>query len=136
MQLNINRTYAIYNKVALWILTGLTLALLLTMRVLLHDEWLTVILVAVVFNYACSISYALAWRSTARRSLELLPKFYLAASVLRLMLAAVVILCYCVVVRSHPEDIKSFAMIFIIYYLVMLIYDALFFAKISKQCNS
>ena len=136
MELNINRTYALYNKVALWVLAGLTLAALLLMRVLFQTDWLTAILIAVVFNYACTIAYGLAWRSTARRSPELLPKFYLAASVLRLLLAAVVILCYCVVVRKHPEDIKVFAIIFILYYLVMLVFDALFFAKISKQCNS
>ena len=136
MELNINRTYALYNKVALWVLAGLTLVALLLMRVLMQTEWLTAILIAVVFNYASSISYALAWRSTARRSPELLPKFHLAASVLRLLLAAVVILCYCVAVRKHPEEIKVFAVIFILYYLVMLVFDALFFAKISKQCNS
>jgi hypothetical protein len=35
--------------------------------------------------------------------------------------------------RADIEAIKWFAIVFIIFYLVMLAFDAVFFAKVSKQ---
>jgi len=34
--------------------------------------------------------------------------------------------------RDNPEAIKWFSIVFIIFYLVMLVFDAIFFAKVSK----
>lgn len=127
------RTHAIYNKVALWLLCALSLASFLLMNVLFHTEWLSAVVVSFLFNYVCCLAYGIVWKSTARRSPDLLPKLYLAASVLRILLAAVVLLIYCVIMRGQSEQIRTFAIVFVIYYLVVLVFDAIFFAKISKQ---
>lgn len=89
-------------------------------------------LISAVFHILCSAAYIAGWQALARRSPETLPKYYLAGSAFRLMAAAAVLLVFCVVKRDNPEAIKWFSIVFIIFYLVMLVFDAIFFAKVSK----
>jgi hypothetical protein len=89
-------------------------------------------LISAVFHILCSAAYIGGWLALARRSPETLPKYYLAGSAFRLMAAAAVLLVFCVVKRDNPEAIKWFSIVFIIFYLVMLVFDAIFFAKVSK----
>ena len=89
-------------------------------------------LISAVFHIICSTAYIVGWQALARRSPETLPKYYLAGSAFRLMAAAAVLLVFCVVKRGNPETIKWFSIVFIIFYLVMLVFDAIFFAKVSK----
>ena len=89
-------------------------------------------LISAVFHIVCSVAYIWGWQALARRSPETLPKYYLAGSAFRLMAAAAVLLVFCVVKRDDPGAIKWFSMVFIVFYLVMLVFDAIFFAKVSK----
>jgi len=90
-------------------------------------------LISALFHILCSIAYIWGWQALARRSPETLPKYYLAGSAFRLIAAAAVLLVFCVVKRDTPEAIKWFSIVFIIFYLVMLVFDAIFFAKVSKN---
>ena len=90
-------------------------------------------LISAVFHLVCSLIYVYGWQAIARRSPEVMPKYFLAASALRLMAAAIVLLVFCVVNRQDIERIKWFAIVFIIFYLVILAFDAIFFAKVSKN---
>lgn len=90
-------------------------------------------LISAVFHIVCSVAYIWGWQALARRSPETLPKYYLAGSAFRLMAAAAVLLVFCVVKRDDPGAIKWFSMVFIVFYLVMLVFDAIFFAKVSKS---
>lgn len=89
-------------------------------------------LISAVFHIVCSAAYIWGWQALARRSPETLPKYYLAGSAFRLMAAAAVLLVFCVVKRDDPGAIKWFSMVFIVFYLVILVFDAIFFAKVSK----
>ena len=89
-------------------------------------------LISAVFHVVCSTAYIGGWLALARRSPQTLPKYYLAGSAFRLMAAAAVLLVFCVVKRGDPGAIKWFSIVFIIFYLVMLVFDALFFVKVSK----
>jgi len=90
------------------------------------------VLIAVGFNLTCTFALWKAWHSMSKRTPEMLPKLYLASSAIRLMGAVVVMLVYCVVVRDAAL-IRTFSFIFIACYLLMLAFDAIYFAKISKQ---
>lgn len=92
-------------------------------------------LIASVFHILCSLAYIWGWQTIAHRSPETLPKYYLAGSAFRLIAAAMVLLVFCVIKRSDVENIKWFALVFIAFYLVILVFDAIFFAKISKTTN-
>ncbi len=89
-------------------------------------------LISALFHFIFSAAYIWGWQMLARRSPDILPKYYLAGSAFRLMAAAIVLLVFCVVNRGDIETIKWFSVVFIIFYLVILLFDAIFFAKVSK----
>ena len=90
------------------------------------------ILIAVGFNLICTLALWKSWHALSDRNPQMLPKLFLASSAIRLMGAAAVLLVYCVVVMEFAA-IRMFSVIFIIFYLFMLAFDAIFFAKLSKQ---
>ena len=61
-----------------------------------------------------------------------LAKLFLASTVFRLFVAAAAMLVFCVVKRDDLSAIKWFAVVFIVFYLVTLVFDAIFFAVVSK----
>lgn len=91
------------------------------------------VVVSAVFHLVCSTAYIYGWKAIAKRSPETLPKYYLAGSAFRLMAAAAVLLVYCVAERNNVQAIKVFAVVFIVYYVLILAFDALFFAKVSNK---
>jgi len=132
MAMSIGSTASLYNKVLLSILLVLTLAGWGVMETT-GLELLAALAVSVTFSLACSLAYIQAWKAVARRSPETLPKLYLAGSAFRLMAAAMVVLVCCVVWRHDVASIRNFAAVFIAYYLALLVFDAIFFAKVSKK---
>lgn len=131
--MNIDKTVYIYYKVSLWTISGLTLIGLLVMQVAGYTLMLTPLIVSAVFSLVCSVAYIMGWKAIARRSAEMLPKYYLAGSAFRLMAAAILLLVYCVISRDDITAIKWFTIVFIVYYIVLLVFDAIFFAKVSKN---
>lgn len=132
MTMNIERTAGQYNKVSLWVMAALTILGLMVSQIEGCEPIIIPIVISALFSILCAKAYITGWKAIARRSPETLSKYYLAASAFRLMTAAVVLLIYCVVERTDITAIKYFAVVFIVYYIVMLILDALFFAKVSK----
>lgn len=65
----------------------------------------------------------------------ILTKLFLASSVFRLFMAVAAMLVFCVVKRDDLSAIKWFVLVFVAFYLVTLVFDALFFAVISKTSN-
>jgi hypothetical protein len=61
-------------------------------------------------------------------------RFYLVGSVLRLLLALSVFLIYLVVVRKR-QAVIGFALIFAIFYIVLLAFDCLYFVRVEKKIN-
>lgn len=133
--MNIGKTALIYNKVLICILAGLTMLGLLTMQLTGLSVLLYPMFISVVFSFVCGWAYIQGWKAIARRAPESMPKYYLAGSAFRLMAAAIVLLVYCVVERHDIQTIKWFAIVFIVYYIVTLVFDAVFFAKVSKNSN-
>ena len=133
--MDVNRTFSLYNKVCTALLVVLTVVGALLGWLTGLDLW-WILAVSVVFHAVCSTAYIQGWRAIARRSPDVLPKYYLAGSAFRLMAAAIVLLVVCVVKRADIDAIRWFSIVFIVYYLVMLIFDALFFAKVSKNSNN
>ena len=133
--MNINKTASAYNRQVVWLITALTIGGFLLMQVLHFGALLMPLAISAFFSLMCAAAYVQGWKAIARRSPALLPKYYLAGSAFRLLAAAMVMLVYCVVERADVGAIKWFAVVFIIFYIVLLIFDALFFAKVSKNIN-
>lgn len=120
-------------KTVWWYTTSMVLLITLMLVATVLMEMAAYGLLSSVFHLVCSLAYVLGWQAIARRSPTTVPKYFLATSALRLMAAAAVMLVYCVVNRGDIESIKWFAIVFMVFYLVMLTFDAIFFAKVSNS---
>ena len=64
-----------------------------------------------------------------------LAKLFLGSTVFRLFMAAAAMLVFCFVKRDDLSAIKWFAIVFVVFFLITLLFDALFFAIVSKNSN-
>ena len=63
----------------------------------------------------------------------MLVKLFLSSTVFRLFMAVAAVLVFCVVKRDDLSAIKWFSAVFVVFFLVTLLFDALFFAIVSKK---
>ena len=128
----IKRTAKNYYKYSLWIVAGLTLVGLLVMNLANKPSMLTPLIISSVTSLVLSIAYGVAWKAVATSAPTTITKFYLAAPALRMIIAALVVLAYCLAVKQR-EQIREFVIIFFIFYLVTLVFDSVFFARLEKK---
>ncbi|WP_051220270.1 hypothetical protein [Prevotella sp. AGR2160] len=121
-----------YRKGSLWIIAAMMLIVLVIIRV--TNEFFLVggLVVTVVFSLLCSIVYGKAWEAVARRSPRQLAKFYLVAGTLRMLAAVLVFLVYALLHRD-TGTLLGFTALFAGFYLVLLLFDCIFFARIEKK---
>lgn len=90
--------------------------------------------VAAGFQVFASLTYGLAWRAVASGSSASLPTFYLAASGLRMIAGIATVLIY-LFLADDEMQIRFFVFLFLAYYLVLLIYDTLYFVRVEKKIH-
>ncbi len=127
-----------YKKVSLWIIAGISLIILFAAQLLsssqpVLDIVLMPLVVSVIFSLIASIAYGSSWHAVAKSSPENLSKFYLAASVLRMMAALLVVVIGAFVLRPDKTAILGFVSVFVVFYVALLIFDCIFFARIVKK---
>ncbi len=88
--------------------------------------------VVIVFQLLACWLYGLVWKSVAATSATSLPTFYLVASGMRMFAAIVVVIGFLFLV-SDKQVIRLFVITFLIYYLIILIYDTTYFVKVEKR---
>ncbi len=125
-----------YRQISLWLTAGVALAILFGCRVSAQcdnivSQVVNPLCVSVIFSLACSISYGEAWQAIAKSSPANLAKFYLVASALKMMAAALVFLIYVLV--CDKANIIGFAAIFMLFYVVLLVFDCIYFARVEKK---
>ena len=128
----IDMTARRYNKISLWIIAALMLVTLFVMSVMQNTTMLNSLIITAVYSFVSSSAYGNAWKGVARLSPTSLTKFYLAAPAIRMMVAILVVVGYCLIVRQR-EAILHFVYIFLSFYAVLLIFDCIFFAQIEKS---
>ena len=127
-----------YKQYALWLTAALALAILFACRVSaacddIIPQMINPLIVSALFSLVSSTAYGEAWTAVAKSSPANLAKFYLAASALKMMAAIVVFLIYVVVCQK--QNILGFTAIFVLFYVVLLVFDCIFFARIEKKKN-
>ena len=70
-------------------------------------------------------------KAVAKSSPANLAKFYLAALVLKLMAGTLVFLIYVLV--CDKQNILGFTAIFALFYVVLLVFDCIYFARVEKK---
>ncbi len=131
----IDSTSKRYCKYSIWLVVALTLVLFTAMSInLLSMDLLSALTVSVVYSIIVNFAYGTFWRKVAKSAPNTMTKFYLAASALRLITAALVVLSFCML-NEEKELIRNFIFVFFAFYLAMLIFDSVFFARIEKYNN-
>lgn len=90
------------------------------------------ILISAVFNLIAAFAFIAVWKKVALTSVKNLPVLFLSASGIRILLAAMTVLVYCFAMRGNSQSIKEFAVVFMAFYFVMLVFDTWFFIKTEK----
>lgn len=132
----IDNTSRRYYKYGIWLTSALTFAVIIAISV----NWLDISLVSALavsalYSIIVNLAYGSLWKRIAKSAPGTMAKFYLAASALRLITAALVVIVFCVINRSDKELIRNFIFVFFAFYLVMLVFDSVFFARIEKNNN-
>ncbi len=127
-----------YKQISLWLTAGLALAILFGCRVSaacddIIAQVVNPLVVSAIYSLVSSTAYGEAWTAIAKSSPANLAKFYLVASALKMMAAVVVFLIYVVV--CDKQNILGFTAIFVLFYVVLLVFDCIFFARIEKKKN-
>lgn len=125
-----------YRLYSVWLIAALTLAALVALAVSpLVEIRLTglanSLAISVIYAIVVSVAYASAWEKVARTSAPSLTQFYLVGSVLK-MLAALAVFLVAAFVMGKPDAI-TFAFVFATYYVALLVFDCIYFARTEKK---
>lgn len=129
----VKRIASLYNKVALWIIASLTILALLAEQIVQKEVFTLSIVFSAVYFLVVLMLNGLCWSKAARRSGNSLTRFYFASSAVRMLLAFVVVLVVYFILRSNKTQTIGFALIFSTYYVLLLIFDCIFFSHIEKK---
>lgn len=125
-----------YKQISLWLTAAVALAVLFACRLSAQcDDMIAQVVnplvVSAIFSLVASTAYGEAWKAVAKSSPANLAKFYLAALVLKLMAGTLVFLIYVQV--CDKQNILGFTAIFALFYVVLLVFDCIYFARVEKK---
>ena len=95
-------------------------------------QLVTANIISFVFQLILIAAYGMAWERVAKSSPKNLPVLYMSATGLRLLLAALVLLVYMFTHRTSGS-LLAFSVVFVVYYIIILIYDTIFFVSVEKK---
>lgn len=121
-----------YVKGVLFLLIGITLTALAYMNISVRHQLLWPIIISLTYNAVISILFICIWKTIMANARESAVHLYLGATGGRLVTAMFVILTYCLLEDSRPTRLM-FALTFCSYYLIMLVFDTVFFIKTEGQ---
>lgn len=134
---NTNEQFVCAQKRLYTIMSLLLVAILTAGSILLSNHLVgyvasNQIIISAVFNLIAALGFIAVWKKVALTSVKNLPVLFLAASGIRILLAAMTVLVYCFAMRGDSQSIKVFAVVFMAFYFVMLVFDTWFFIKTEK----
>lgn len=125
-----------YKQISLWLTAAVALAVLFACRLSAQcDDMISQVVnplvVSAIFSLVASTAYGEAWKAVAKSSPANLAKFYLAAMMLKMMAGVLVFLIYVLV--CDKQNILGFTAIFALFYVVLLVFDCIYFARVEKK---
>lgn len=125
-----------YKQISLWLTAAVALAVLFACRLSAQcDDMIAQVVnplvVSAIFSLVASTAYGEAWKAVAKSSPANLAKFYLAAMMLKMMAGVLVFLTYVLV--CDKQNILGFTAIFALFYVVLLVFDCIYFARVEKK---
>lgn len=125
-----------YKQISLWLTAAVALAVLFACRLSAQcDDMIAQVVnplvVSAIFSLVASIAYGEAWKAVAKSSPANLAKFYMAALVIKMVAGTLVFLIYVLV--CDKQNILGFTAIFALFYVVLLVFDCIYFARVEKK---
>lgn len=124
---------SLYYKIALWIIAALTLLGFLAEQIAFKYGFTQSIVFSAVYFLTVTMINGRCWRMAARKAGNSLTLFYFASSAVRMLLAFVTILVGGLILREDKTSLLGFALIFAAYYMLLLVFDCIFFSHIEKK---
>lgn len=122
-----------YNKISIWLISGLTLGGLLLAQALVHTNFTTPLIIsAVVFSILNSL-YGKSWKAIAIKAPNVLGKFYLIGSMVRMFATLTAIVVGILIYRQNKEMTIAYVAVFVVFYLVTLVFDSVYFFQVEKN---
>ena len=132
--MDVNKVYKKYYKNNLWIIAGLYLIGLLVVQLTQQTAYINLLTISAVYSLITSSIYGGAWKAIASQSPTVMNNFYLAGSGFRMLLAFLtVVVLWQMVVKRNATMVIGFVVIFMIFYLVLLAFDTVYFYKVEKN---
>ena len=133
---NIKQINIKYKQISLWLTAAMTLIILFACRVSAQcDDMIAQVVnplvVSALFSIVASTAYGEAWKAIAKSSPANLAKFYLAALVIKMVAGTLVFLVY--VLLCDKQNILGFTAIFALFYVALLVFDCIYFARVEKK---
>ena len=127
-----------YKQISLWLTALMALAILFACRLsaLCNDilpQVVNPLVVSAIFSLVASTAYGEAWKAIAKSSPANLAKFYMAALVIKMVAGTLVFLIY--VLLCDKQNILGFTAIFALFYVVLLVFDCIYFSRVEKKNN-
>ena len=123
-----------YNKCSLWVVAAAALIMLLGISICDAQQLVNPVLISVIYALVTNWAYGLPWKAVANSSPNTLSKFYLAASAIRMLAGVLVAVVFCVM-NDDREAIINFIIVFSAFYIAMLVFDGVFFARQERKRN-
>ena len=127
-----------YKQISLWLTAAVALAVLFACRLSAQcDDMIAQVVnplvVSAIFSLVASTAYGEAWKAVAKSSPANLAKFYMAALVIKMVAGTLVFLIYVLV--CDKQNILGFTAIFALFYVVLLVFDCIYFSRVEKKNN-
>lgn len=127
-----------YKQISLWLTAAVALAVLFACRLSAQcDDMIAQVVnplvVSAIFSLVASTAYGEAWKAIAKSSPANLAKFYMAALVIKMVAGTLVFLIYVLV--CDKQNILGFTAIFALFYVVLLVFDCIYFSRVEKKNN-
>ena len=109
----------------------ITLLSMLALEHLEAKQYVTEMKICTYYSFIIGLIYNRSWKKVELSGKLDMTKFYLIASGIRMFIAALVVLIYCLVVRES-QPVLYFVTMFLAFYFIMLVFDSVFFARVEK----
>ena len=125
-----------YKQISLWLTAAVALAVLFACRLSAQcddmiPQVVNPLVVSAIFSLVASTAYGEAWKAVAKSSPANLAKFYMAALVIKMIAGTLGFLIYVLV--CDRQNILGFTAIFALFYVVLLVFDCIYFARVEKK---
>ena len=128
----INKAARKYIKYVLLLLVGITLLAFIYMNISCTPQLLQPIIISLIYSATVSLLFILIWKTVVNNSHEYAVQLYLGFTATRFITAILVILAY-FLLENILRARLLFAITFCSYYLIMLIFDTIFFINTERQ---